>query len=229
VYYNNVANYKPIGLTFFWPVWGSMAEMVSTGLSLVASTNPVPYLTTDRFGNPNSAIALNGGYLQAPANIYFANDLTAMAWVKLNNYGLFSPRLLDFGSSSFIDNVYVTVNAQGASNVPTFQACNAGTCNAACWGASALPLGVWVHIAVTLSGFTSIGNIYINGTISRSQSGFSTARSVNRTTCYIGKSNLGDPNADIVVDELKFFNMTLNETQVMAHYNENMPYIMQLN
>jgi hypothetical protein len=203
-----------------------MTEVISTGLGLVASSSPVPYLTTDRFGNPNSAIALNGGYLQAPANIYFANDLTAMAWVKLNNYGLHRPRLFDFGNGANSENVYIAVNNQVVSNVLVFQDYNS-VGNNELLSSSALPLGVWNHITVTLSG--SLASIYINGTLSMSQSGFPTAQYVNRTQCYIGKSNWSDPNADIVVDELKMFNMTLNETQVIAHYNENMPYIMQLN
>jgi arabinan endo-1,5-alpha-L-arabinosidase len=200
--------------------------MINTGLSLGVSSSPVPYLTTDRFGNLNSAVALNGGYLQAPTNIYFANDLTAMAWIKLNNYGSNSPRLFDFGNGPNSDNVFFTVNAQGGSNVPVFEVCNAGTC-ISCLGVSVLPLGVWVHVAATLSG--DLGSIYINGAFSISQSGLSTVRNVNRTQCYIGKSNWADPNADIIVDELKFFNVSLNANQVMAHYNENMPYVIKLN
>ncbi len=45
--------------------------------------NGVSYsLTTDRFGNANSAIYLNNGYLQVPTGVYFSGDFTVNCEIR---------------------------------------------------------------------------------------------------------------------------------------------------
>ena len=40
----------------------------------------------NRFCNPNSAIYLNFGYLQAPTNVYFSGDFTITGWINIINF-----------------------------------------------------------------------------------------------------------------------------------------------
>ena len=62
------------------------------------------YLTTDRFGCSKSAIRINNGYLKAPLGIYFQDDFTIIAWVKVNS-ARFQSRILDFGNGGWADNI----------------------------------------------------------------------------------------------------------------------------
>jgi len=40
------------------------------------------YFTTDRFGNANAALALNGGWTQVPSGIYFDTpEFTISVWI----------------------------------------------------------------------------------------------------------------------------------------------------
>jgi hypothetical protein len=44
--------------------------------------------TMDRFGNANSALALNGGWTQVPAGVYFDSiEFTISVWVYPNECG----------------------------------------------------------------------------------------------------------------------------------------------
>jgi hypothetical protein len=54
-------------------------------------------LTYDRFNNPNSALSLKNGFLNAPPGVYFnGNDFSVTAWIRLHAYNKWS-RLFDFG------------------------------------------------------------------------------------------------------------------------------------
>ena len=52
----------------------------------------------DRFACPNSALALNGGWTQVPAGIYFDTpEFTISSWVYPMKIGYYC-RLIDFGN-----------------------------------------------------------------------------------------------------------------------------------
>jgi hypothetical protein len=221
------STYKTAGLQFFWPIWGSMTEWVN-GVAPTAASNAA--LTTDRFGNNGSELTLSVGYLQLPDGVYIVGDCTVTGWVKLNSWQQNGPRLIDLGISGSID--YVTIGLSWSANSyrPIFGTCSSSTCvnmNAN----SALTIGVWYHLAGTLSG--SNGIFYINGVVTNSATNMPIPRNVTRTYNYIGRSNCripcNDPDADASFDEIKIFNYSLNQTQIMAHVNEGMSYIWKLN
>ena len=61
--------------------------------------------TLDRFGNANSALALNGGYTQVPAGYYFNTTLFSVAvWVYPSQVGTWA-RIFDFGTSDKINSL----------------------------------------------------------------------------------------------------------------------------
>jgi hypothetical protein len=204
--------------------------MTTEALSNTYAAQSSISFTTDRFGNPYSAIALNAvGFVQVPAGVYFSGDLTIMVWVKINSIQYQGPRVIDFGNGVTSDNILLTAHFQPSSNLPLFQTCDSGaTCKYAL-GTAALSTGVWIHLTATLSGTT--GTLYMNGSFWGSQTGMPVPRNVTRNNCYIGKSGNYpvDPLADIVFDELKIFNVALNQSQVQAHYNENPTYISIIN
>ena len=71
-------------LTHYWPIEsGSMNDV--KGAADMSQGNATSY-TSDRFGNANSALALNGGWTQVPSGIYFNSpQFTITAWVYPQN------------------------------------------------------------------------------------------------------------------------------------------------
>ena len=56
-------------MTHYWPITnGGMLDQI--GLAHMKQ-GALTSLTLDRFGNPNSALALNGGWTQVPSGVYF--------------------------------------------------------------------------------------------------------------------------------------------------------------
>ncbi len=51
----------------------------------------------DRYGNLNSSIYFQNGYLQVPPGVYFSYDFTFTVWIKLKSFKAYS-RVIDFGN-----------------------------------------------------------------------------------------------------------------------------------
>ena len=67
-------------LTHYWPItYCNMNDLIGNAhMSQGANTTFV----SDRFGNENSALNLNGGWTQVPPGIYFNSpQITITAWV----------------------------------------------------------------------------------------------------------------------------------------------------
>ena len=76
----------------------------------------------------------------------------------------------------------------------------------------ALSLDTWTHLAYTHA--NGACKIYLNGTLTASTSCY-VPRNVNRTECYVGKSNwLDNPNQNAHLDDLRIYNRSLNETEI---------------
>ena len=76
--------------------------------------------TTDRFGNVDSALALNGGWTQVPSGSYFNTpEFSITAWVYPATSGLWA-RLIDFGNGENVDNVVVSISSD-LDKIPCFE------------------------------------------------------------------------------------------------------------
>ena len=68
-----------------------------------------------------------------------------------------------------------------------------------------LPIGVWTHLAVTISGST--GTLYMNGAVA----GTNNAMTLNPSSLgltnqnYIGKSQWNDPHCDGLIDHFQIY------------------------
>ncbi len=72
----------------------------------------------DRFGNENSALALNGGWTQVPPGVYFnTHGFTISVWVLPQMVGKWS-RVIDFGNGAPSDNVVLTLDSGTTNEVP---------------------------------------------------------------------------------------------------------------
>ena len=123
--------------------------------------NGVSYsFTTDRFGNANSAIYLNNGYLQVPPGVYFSGDFTVTAWINLKSYEYYS-RIFDFNSYGSSDAIVLSMEGTSSSIIAYIENSNVRA-------QESIQLNKWYYVAFVLSGTT--GFIFVNGNLINSGS-----------------------------------------------------------
>jgi len=174
--------------------------------------------TLDRFGDPNSALALNGGWTQVPSGIYFNTpEFTISVWIYPQQVGSWS-RVIDFGNGPFVDNIILALSA-----VTSLKSCSlilSGSAVFSCYSSKTLTLNSWQFLTFTFN--TTHGYIYLNGTIVAQSNQSFTLPTITRTKCYIGKSF--DPTNEYsssYLDELRFYNKSLTQTEIIELMNQN--------
>jgi hypothetical protein len=211
----------------------AVAQDVTTGLKLYYTFNDVSGTTVPDhsagasnsgtiMGTPQSVAGYDGSalqfplqadYIQVPNDITTSlTDFTAAAWVKLDNLHWWS-RIFDFGSGT---GNYMFLGETGNGYVRFAIITTASGKEETVNSTTPLPIGSWVHVAVTLQG--SVGTIYINGVAS----GTNTSMSLNPTMLastnqnYIAKSQWPDPALDGSLDELRLYNRALTANDVLS-------------
>ena len=171
---------------------------------------------TDRFGNPNSAIHLNKGYLQVPSGVYFDGDFTITAWINLKSYNSLAT-IIDFGNSVSNDNIILGVSLispdylvgeiyalDKPSTIKSFGSIN---------------LNEWHHVALSLK--ANRLSIYINGSLDKSETIIYLPRAVNRNYSYIGKSKWNDVSyVDAVYNDFKIYRGALTSDEIYKEFDE---------
>ncbi len=163
------------------------------------------------FDNGDHAADPNGRYAQIGAGAVDYTDLTITAWVYWNG-GANWQRLFDFGNDT---TQYMFLTPGNGAECRFVLNSGGGEQLVA---ASPLPVGQWVHVAVTLGGNT--GRLYVNG----QPRGENTAMTINPvdfspTLNYIGKSQFeADPEFDGRIDDLKIYNYELEVNTIAEEY-----------
>jgi len=144
------------------------------------------------------------------------SNFTIEAWVKLNSTANWS-RIFDFGNNT-ATNMFLTPQ-NGSTTRLRFAITTGGAGGEQqITGTSALTVGPWHHVAVTLAGNTGI--LYLNGqpvgmngamTLKPASLGYSTNN-------YIGKSQYNDPYLDAALDDFRIYSMALSPSEVAATY-----------
>jgi hypothetical protein len=111
------------------------------------------YFTADRFGNENSALALNGGWTQVPPGIYFDTpEFTISVWVYPKQVG-FRSKAIDFSNSlasNFSDNIILRLDS-GNNNIPALNLAVGTKYIAECLSNTALSSGKWQFLTATFN------------------------------------------------------------------------------
>jgi hypothetical protein len=203
-------------LTHYWPICtGQMFDKI--GFADISQGNLTTF-TSDRFGIENSALALNDGWAYVPTGIYFDSpEFTISLWIYPQTAGGW-PRIIDFGNGPNGDNLVLTL-ADGPTLKPVL-IMYAGSRQVLFESSTqALKLNQWQFLAVTFDG--TFGKVYIHGNLVASSYNPFTMSSIQRTNCYIGRSNWPDGYSSSYLDDLRFYNKSLNQSEILQLMNQN--------
>ncbi len=137
-------------------------------------------------------------------------DMTVAAWVYWNGRSAWQ-RIFDFGSGT---DQYMFLTPYNGGTGMRFAIKVAGVEQSV--DAAALPIGQWVHVAVTLGGDTA--TIYVNGVAKGSSASITNnPNAINLTNNYIGKSQFStDPLFNGKIDDFRIYNYALSASEVSA-------------
>ncbi len=173
-------------------------------------------------GRSGTAVRLNGPtasrYVAMPPGVLAGlGDFTVAAWVNLAEAQTWS-RIFDFGTGTTA-NMFLTVrtSSSGAGAAPRFAiTTSGGDGEQRIAGNAPLPVGTWVHVAVTRSGST--GTLYVDGAVAGTNTGLTLGPSDLGTTTnnWIGQSQYADPSLNGTVDEFHIYDRALSAAQIQA-------------
>ena len=209
------------GLVAYYPFSGNANDESGNG------NNGTIYgaeLTTDRFGNTNSAYYFNGNSLISASNSTSLNtatsQITISSWVNVENIVTSDVQNIvnKMGSASTKDGYTLEINyPQSGINDPTFAIYNP----IVTWINSPTPIEInnWAHVVAVYNG--SEMKIYFNGTLDKS-----TPASGNITN---GSTDLGIGARTISsdrnyfhgkLDDVRIYNRALAESEILQLYHE---------
>ena len=206
-------------LANYWNFNSNIVDSV-TGSSLTTATGYS--FVSDRNGNSNSAVYLNGSqWFKLPTAVYFTGSAFAVtAWVKmLTTNGANRPRLLDCGSSTLYQ-ANVIASLQGGTNTFPVQmgiALSYSSYTSTQLSVLTIVAGVWHHYAYVFTGSLCI--IYVDG-IAYDSAACNPPANANRSSCYFGQTNYGSDGLPVAYfDEIRFYSTSLTQIQVQAVMN----------
>lgn len=195
---------------------GSAAD--SSGNANDASLTGSPVYTS---GADGQALSLNGAnqYAMAPAGLMAsATNFTFGAWVWWNG-GAAWQRIMDFGNDTshyLFLTPSSTNNISPGTNSLRFAIKNGGSEQSV--ETSKLPIGQWVHVAVTYGG--GIAKLYTNGVLVASNSVSISPADFNPALNYLGRSQFTESNGDPLfngrLDDVVLYNYALSASEISA-------------
>ena len=185
-------------------------------------------LTTDRFGNPNSAYYFNGtsSYVSVDdkADIRLINtDFTLSAWVKIDSYNA------SWGSHILTkrdqDNGFtwgVRGELDSASGAIGFGP-GGGSINAT--GIKKVTIGSWHMVTNVYNYTTQQVTIYIDGVLDNVSNGILPTNAPSTVNLYIGRDNPALPTAYFwkgSMDDIRIYSRALKANEIKSQYNQTM-------
>jgi hypothetical protein len=171
--------------------------------------------STDRYSNTNAAIMTLNGFYRAPPDVYFSGtDVTLTLWfmwlTPTPNMGL-----MDCGNSGQKDNVLLYINT---NNCLQSVICNANGCQRNGQFSYTIPVGVWLHIAFTISG-GSVLTYYVNG-VNFFATNTVPVSNAFRYACVFGTDMFDSaPNGFAKFDMIRTYNRSLSSAEIITDMN----------
>ena len=207
-------------LVNYWPILDNrnMSDLVGGAHMTQGSLTS---FTFDRFGNPNSALALNGGFTQVPAGLIFNSaQFSTSAWVKPSQVGSWA-RVFDFGNVNLllVPSQFVQLSFSDYGSMQPSMVVYGTSQNTKAISSNVLTLETWHFLATTFNGSHLI--LYVDGGIVSVSVVLDPIAKVQRKSNYFGKSNMvGDGVSHSILDDIRFYNISLSQEQVLQLMND---------
>jgi hypothetical protein len=198
----------------YWPINGNAKDIIG-GADMNGLVNAT--FTADRNGKENSAIRFQNGYAQVPPGVYFYGEFSIMMWIKFikTDTVISWPRVLDFGNGASNNNILFSYSAatqmQPELHMYVYNTPHTFNIN------NPFEIDKWMHVAITKSSTELKG--YLNGKLVQIFASNVLPINVIRNSNFIGKSNwAGNSLAYAEMDDLKIFNISLTDDDIMNNY-----------
>jgi len=217
-----VPSYVPTnGLVGYWPFNGNAND--ESGIGNNGTVNGAT-LTSDRFGNSNSAYSFDGNDdVVIPSSVSIetiSNSFSISVWSKIdsfNNFGLFP--IIDKNNlcPSTSGSTPLFINGSNSTNGYHYQSINCGTQNMIGIEGESSILNQWVNTVVSYDGISL--KIYRDGVL-KSSNPYNISVSINSSNLTIGHALFGVPHfAYGLIDDIGIWNRALRETEIAAMHN----------
>ena len=231
--------------TYYWRVDEIAGGSTNTGVVWSFSTVAAPALAhrysfsetggatvVDSDGGPAwNGTVFNGGslaggqltltsassqYVNLPPGIVSTlSNFTITAWVRLNSAAGWA-RIFDFGNNT-TSYMFLTPTNGGSNGRLRFGiTTNSAGGEQQITGPTALSVGVWHHVAVTLNGNTGV--LYLNGVPQATNAGMTLKPFTlgNTANNYLGRSQWSDPYLNGQLDEFRIYSVAHSAAEIAA-------------
>ena len=175
-----------------------------------------PIFTAGPTGEPASAIELDGSndYVQLPSGLADSQDITISTWVKWDGGGSWQ-RLFDFGNNT---NEYMFLTPSSAIGVMHFGITTSGPGGEYVLETDPLPVGEWVHLALTIGGQTGV--LYLDGVPQVAGQILLDPTDINPVNNFIGESQwVQDPLFNGAISDFRIYDYALDQSQISSLFN----------
>jgi hypothetical protein len=201
---------------------GSMATD-STGNGGFGSFYNSPTYTTGKVGPYATLINGSSEDIATPStdSISPKSTITLAAWVYLNANNAYQTLISKQSGSTWSVNYADYCLRTDSSGLVESWLNFGGNIGYYVTSVSAIPTGVWTHVAMTYDGSTQ--TIYING-ISNSTHSLSTSINTSGYPLNIGNHNLTDPGEDLngVIDDVRIYSRALSAVEIAGLANKSL-------
>jgi len=207
-------------LVAYYPFNGNATDESGTGNNGVVNNAT---LTTDRFGNPNSAYSFNGSnsYIEVPDNASMeSQNVTLAAWVEYDQLPTSSHVVAGKSQcTSYLQSYTIWVG----------QDINAASANTSSWisvlGATRPPAGTWFHVVYVFDDENNVEKMYINGQEVASAPATSSINYDDRPFMIGAEWEFCVRNYFFngKIDDVRLYNRALSAAQILLMYQDQMP------
>jgi hypothetical protein len=170
---------------------------------------------TDRFGYPNSALSLNGGYTYLPTGNYLTtSQFSVTLWIFPQGPQGWS-RILEFSDGLNLNNIDFSMSTTMEDYIMNVQFLYFTT-NFTCLSTNSLTMSQWNFVAFTYDG--SYIRLYINSTQTASCAFSKTMSSSSQTMNYFGKDNINSRSSgsNSYFDDIRLYTVRLTQTEISS-------------
>jgi Concanavalin A-like lectin/glucanases superfamily/Secretion system C-terminal sorting domain len=206
-----------------YPFNGNANDAVGTANGTVSGAT----LTTDRFGNANSAYNFNGNadYIGGVASSFSTTDRTISLWFNADagSIATNTPCLFSYGGNPCGSSFLMLLNNVNNGKYQAQGHCNI---NLNEYSYTTLPEANWYNWVVTINGTTI--KMFINGVLVNTTTSFTTPTTVSGKDFYIGtlinNNGIGrfNPSGGYYfkgkLDDIKIYNGALTDAQIFDNY-----------